>query len=457
MRKTAKKGKAKPEVGLVRYPGGVSKSESSHPRYPFVVRWPGDGGKRLVKWFTNDTEAISWAKEKSAEAGELGAAFGSVSEDERAAVAVFRALAAKYDNPKPPGLAEIVRDFAKRWEASRAGATVAATVPAFIEAKQAEGRSAGHLATVGVRLNRFATDFGERVLPSFTTAEISDYVAALRGDILTPPKPRPENARRLKDRLPAERKRGLLSLETRAGYRSTLHSFFEWARKRGMVPLNPVTDADKPDKPPRLPGVLTPDETAAFFAALGEHAPGLVPFWAVRAFAGVREAEAVRMTWAMIDLPGGKITLPATITKTRHAREIEIKPALAAFLAPHGQASGPLCPLSPMARRWHLRLAMRLLPKLKLPRNWARHGFATWHLLAFRHAGETALQLGHKGGPELLHSTYAGVGTEAQAKAFWAIRPAAPADNVVAMTSPPEVPAEVPAAEKPQPKRKAAR
>jgi integrase len=453
MRKTATKSKAKPEPVLVRYPGGVSKGPSSHPRYAFVVRWSGEGGKRLVKWFTNDTEAIAWAKEKSAEAGELGAAFGSVSEDERAAVAAFRLFAAKYDNPKPPALAEIVRDFAKRWEASRAGATVAATVPAFIEAKKAEGRSAGHLATIGVRLNRFATDHGERVLPSFDTAEISDYVAGLRGEILAPPKPRPENARRLKDRLPAERKRGLLSLETRAGYRSTLHSFFEWARKRGMVPLNPVTDSDKPDKPPRLPGVLTPEETAAFFAALGEHAPCILPFWAVRAFAGVREAEAVRMTWGMIDLPGGKITLPATITKTRKAREIKIEPALAAFLSPVAQTTGPLCPLSPMARRWHLRVALRALPKLKLPRNWARHGFATWHLLAFRHAGETALQLGHKGGPELLHSTYAGVGTETQAKEFWAIRPAGVPGNVVSMTAPPDVPA----AEKPQPKKKAAR
>jgi hypothetical protein len=98
---------------------------------------------------------------------------------------------------------------------------------------------------------------------------------------------------------------------------------------------------------------------------------------------------------------------------------------------------------------------MRALPKLKLPRNWARHSFATYHLLGFRHAGETALQLGHKGGPELLHSTYAGVGTEAQAKEFWAIRPATVPGNVVSMTAPPEVPAEVPAAGKPQPKRKA--
>lgn len=143
----------------------------------------------------------------------------------------------------------------------------------------------------------------------------------------------------------------------------------------------------------------------------------------------------------MIDLTAGKIVLPATITKTRKSREIEIQPALAAFLMPYAKQAGPLCALSPMARRWHLRLALRAVPGLIPPRNWARHSFATYHLLAFRHAGETSLQLGHKGGPELLHSTYAGVGTEAQALAYWAIRPEKVPVNVVPFSPPVEWPA----------------
>ena len=204
---------------------------------------------------------------------------------------------------------------------------------------------------------------------------------------------------------------------------------------------NPVTDSDKPEPLPQLPGVLTPEETKSFFAALGEHSPGILPFWAVRAFAGIREAEALRMDWKMIDLTAGKIVLPATITKTRKSREIEIQPVLAAFLMPYAKQAGPLCALSPMARRWHLRLALRAVPGLIPPRNWARHSFATYHLLAFRHAGETSLQLGHKGGPELLHSTYAGVGTEAQALAYWAIRPEKVPVNVVPFSPPVEWPA----------------
>jgi integrase len=176
--------------------------------------------------------------------------------------------------------------------------------------------------------------------------------------------------------------------------------------------------------------VLTAADTAAFFAALGEHAPELVPFWAVRAFAGIREAEALRMDWRMIDLAAGIITLPKTITKSRDSREITIQPALAAFLAPHAEPSGPVCSLSPIARRWRMRVALRSTPGLLPPRNWARHSFATYHLHAFRHAGETAMQLGHKDDPAMLHAHYRGVGTEKEALAFWAIRPATP-ENVL--------------------------
>jgi integrase len=291
------------------------------------------------------------------------------------------------------------------------------------------------------------------VLPSFTTAEISDYLSGLRGDVFVARPPRPETARKLKDRVPATRKEGLLSLETRAGYRASLHSFFAWANGRGLVPSNPVTNADKPTPKPKLPGILAPGEVSAFFAALEEHAPVILPFWAVRTFAGVREAEAVRMTWAMVDLCAGKITLPATITKTRKPRVVTIHPVLAAFQQSRAKPAGPLCPLSAMARRWHLRLALRALPELKAPRNWARHSFATYHLQAFRHAGETALQLGHRGGPELLHSRYAGVGTESDAQAFWAIRPAAAPGNVVPMEAPKTAGENL----KPQPKRKTAK
>jgi integrase len=406
------------------------------------VRWPGPDGKRLAKWFVSDSEAKEWAKSKSEEAGDVGGSFGSISEAERAAVARYRKFLAKYpDSPKPDSLDKIVKDYARRFEDIRKGATVETAVEAFLKAKKGEGRSAGHLATLGVRLGRFVEDHGSRLLPSFDAAEISDYVLNLKGPVLHKAE-KPPGKRMRKDGTPVkrtyrpvmERREADLSLETKAGYRRALCSLFEWARKRGMVRMNPVIDADKPTPRPKLPGILAAVDVQAFFNALAQGAPALVPFWAVRAFAGVREAEALRMDWRMIDLAAGKIILPATVTKTRTLREIKIEPALAEFLKPHAKESGPLVDMSPMARRWHLRLALRSVPKLPQPRNWSRHSFATYHLLHFRHAGETAMQLGHSGSPEVLHRHYKGCSTESEAAAFWAIRPETP-ENVVSMAT----------------------
>lgn len=457
MSKTAKRdmGKAK-NTGMVRYPGGVSKAKSEHPRYPYVVRWPGPDGKRLAKFFTNDTDALTWAKDKSSEAGQLGSDFGTVGEDERAALAFWRGFMDGQD-PAPPALLSVLQDYAHRWKAHREGATVAATVPAFIAAKEAEGLSLAHLGTVRVRLGRFERDFATRHLASFTQAELSDYILGLRGPVLQAAPEAPAPAKRGRKKLDAPRatrREALLSATTRKGYRATIGSFFEWAKKRGMIETNPCEDAATPKAKRKIPGILRPADMKAFFAALCDRAPVIVPFWAVRAFAGIREAEAVRMSWEMVSLAKNEIHLPGTVTKTGRPRTIAIQPALAAFLAPHAKKSGPLCPLTPMARRWHLRLAKRAIPKVKLPANFARHSYATYHLEAFRHAGETSLQLGHGGNPEMLNSHYKGIATEAEAAQFWAIRPDTlpEPENVVAMHEP------APAADKPgKPKRKVAR
>jgi hypothetical protein len=54
-------------------------------------------------------------------------------------------------------------------------------------------------------------------------------------------------------------------------------------------------------------------------------------------------------------------------------------------------------------------------------------------LLAFRHAGETAMQLGHGESPELLHRHYKGMATETEAVEFWKIAPAAAPENILEM------------------------
>ncbi|MES2658142.1 MAG: site-specific integrase [Verrucomicrobiota bacterium] len=340
----------------------------------------------------------------------------------------------------PPSLLSILQGYGATWKASRSSVTVAAAVEAYESAKKAEGLRPMSLQGIKTRCGRFAKDFEKRLISTMTTSEISDWILSLaavrqRGSM---------KGKAGKGGEPSQ-----VGLLAKRNHRLAVSGLFNYAKTRGWVESNPVTDAARPKPPKTRPGILRPAEVTRFFGALEKTASALVPFWAVRFFAGVREAEVVRMDWSMIDLAAEEIHLPDTVTKTGNSRTVKIEPALAAFLAPHAQPDGPIVSRSAMARRYHLAKATNQLqaedaaaaeaarnigeepPRLfpsPIPANAARHSFATFHLLAFRHAGETSIQLGHGGSPELLHRHYKGIASEAEAKAFWNIRPTAPAN-----------------------------
>ncbi|MEI7912478.1 MAG: hypothetical protein WCK77_22850 [Verrucomicrobiota bacterium] len=414
----------------------VTITETTHRSYTHRVRYPAVGGKRLDRYFSNETDAKNFAKAREAELGQVGLTFAGVTEAERSAITYWRGLTARTQDHPPPALLEILRDYGSRWEASQEGATVAAAVESFLAAKRSEHgigegmKDSSHLLALETRLGRFNRDFGTRVLATFSTAEISDWILGLSGAKAKPGRPAAKGKGR-----PLQQ--GSLSLQTKKNHRLALHSLFAWARTRGLIGTNPVTDSAKLKVAKRNPGILKPNEVGILFSAIVNHAPAIVPFWAVRTFAGIRESEAVRMDWTMVDLTNNKINLPATATKTGVPRVVEIQPALAAFLAPYAKKAGPLAPQTEMARRYALTQAKPAMPEgFAPPSNWARHTFATMHLHRFQDAGKTSLQLGHGGSPEMLHAHYASFATEAEAIAFWEIRPQTlpqPA-NIVSMT-----------------------
>jgi integrase len=428
----------------------VSVLPVKHPRYSYRVIYPGgDGGKRLQKYFKTETAAGVFANKQRKEAGRDGSAFKPLDDFDRAAVTFWRGFVASVPDSPPPALLAVLQEFASRWKSTHASVTVLQAVAAYEAAKDSEGLRAVSRQAIKTRCARFTKTFGERQISSISTAEISDWILGLEAL-----RQRGGSASQGKGgKSPAPAQVGLLA---KRNHRLAVSGLFAYAKTRGWVKDNPVTDAARPKPPKTRPGVLRPGEVARFFGALAEAGAAkhgtLVPFWAVRFFAGVREQEALRMDWSMVDLATSEIHLPDTVTKTGRSRTIKIKPALKAFLSPHKKPAGPLVTSSAMARRYYLARALAILAAedkalekvgeevsafpVPMPANAARHSFATFHLLAFRHAGETALQLGHGGSPEMLHRHYKGVASEAEARAFWAIRPAGAPANVISMKSP---------------------
>ncbi len=407
----------------------VSVSECKHPRYTHRVRFPGADGKRLDRFFTNLTDAETFAKDQRKETGQMGTDFGSVSEDERAALAFWRAFA-KEAAPAPPSLVLVLRDYKTSWLASNASVTVTAAVEKFLAHQEADGSSVRHLASLKSRLGRFAADHGSQIISTVTEPIFTDWLNGLRATR-------------------ADKEGGKLTPVTRGNLSRSLRSFFAFAVARGWMLANPVAVAKRSKSKAvklatrRAPAIMLPADVARFMGAVTVTAPRLVTFWALKFFAGIRDAEAGRMDWQMIDLAAGEIHLPAAVSKTGEARTVKIEPNLDAWLRPDAATSGPIAP-GDMARRYGYKRTLaslatkddkgKVAKPFVFPSNAARHSFGTYHLFHFRNAGETALQLGHKSNPAMLHEHYKNPAAEKHASAFWQIYPTAPS-NVIGMTA----------------------
>ncbi len=399
----------------------VSVKESNHPRYTHRVWYPGADGKRLNKFFTNETEALEFAADQRKELGEVGTSFGSMNAKERSALEFWRAFVKKAD-PAPPPLLDVLRDAKAAWLASKASEKVADAVDKFLEHQKADGASERHLATLRSRLGRFVKQHGNSLVSSITAGTFQDWLNSLRATR-------------------ADLEGSKLTATTRRNLTRSLRTFFGYAEGRGWTLKNPIPAATRSKNKSvkiamhRAPAVLLPADVARFLKAVKKEVPALLPFWCVKFFAGIRDGEAAQLDWNMIDLEARRIDLPAEVSKTGERRSVKIEPNLAAWLKPAAKKSGPICPGDTARKRGFKKiiasLALRdaageVIQPFVFPSNAARHSFGTFHLFHFRNAGETALQMGHKSNPAMLHEHYKNPAAEKHAAEFWKITPPKP-------------------------------
>lgn len=405
-------------------------TECKHPRYSHRVRFPGPNGKRIDRFFSNETDAAAFAKGQNKETGEVGSAFGSMSEPERAALAFWRQFVTD-TSPAPPSLLSVLQDYKQTFVVSKGSVTISSAVQQFIAQKESEEAAKRHTDTLKTRLGRLETDHGELIASKFTTGMFLDWLNGLRCIHQT-------NLGKK------------LSLVTRHNLTRSLRSFFSFCIERGWVLTSPIP-AQKRSKSKsaklamhKAPAIMLPADVARFMEATATFVPRAVPFWAVKFFAGIRDAEAGEMDWNMIDLAAGVIHLPAKISKTGDDRTVKIEPNLAAWLRPYVKPTGRIC-MKKNTRKADFGIILDKLAKrdakgeitepFAFPSNAARHSFGTFHLFHFRNAGETALQLGHKSNPAMLHTHYKNPTAEKHAAAFWKITPAKPAKKARNITS----------------------
>ena len=113
-----------------------------------------------------------------------------------------------------------------------------------------------------------------------------------------------------------------------------LGGLFNYGAKRGFCSDNPVRRLDLSQREPVEIQLYTVEEVASIMAAAENAGAELVPLLAVSFFCGIRRAEALRLDWSAIDLHENFVKLPASITKTKQVRHIEISENCLAWLTP---------------------------------------------------------------------------------------------------------------------------
>jgi integrase len=108
-------------------------------------------------------------------------------------------------------------------------------------------------------------------------------------------------------------------------YRGDLRGVLAWAMRRRLVSWNVAAVAELPDaRPPRERRSLTPEQAAAFLAALDGDRHG--PYFTVLLLCGLRPGEADALAWEDVDLPARTIYIHRAMQRASGGRALAIGP-----------------------------------------------------------------------------------------------------------------------------------
>ena len=338
--------------------------------------------------------------------------------NQHASVANLTAIVEEYTAsvaalPVGVSLLQAAEFYRERNPAGMTTKTVAEVVEAFIADRRAGGCSDVHLRDLGVRLGRFKEAFHLIPINSLSAPQVQEYVYTL-----THGHTGAASANRSKENTLRQ-----------------IVSLFNFARRMKIIPAElalEVAEIPTPKKQATAIEVFTAEEIAAMLAeADAEIAPAL----AIGAFSGLRLAEIARLDWREVKLSEGVLIVSAGNAKTRARRVVPISPNLAAWLKPHAKPFGPVNPCADddlggaLGDRFE-RAARRA--KIDWRRNALRHSAISFRVAITKDVAACALEFGNS--PAIIFSSYRALATEAEGKAWFAVKPTgAEAVNVITL------------------------
>jgi len=298
-------------------------------------------------------------------------------------------------------LLQAAQFYVKHHKPDSNGWTVKETFNAYIESltNPLEG-SPARPRTLADKKNRLATFieiWGKEQVERITETDANDWLESTRAE--------GRNLRNYKTQIQslfnfAER-------EAPGNYRNTIAKYPQ-RKKKEVDPAETVTAKQAKAVLLQLEAI---DSQSAVTLALG-------------LFAGLRSSEICEkagLQWEDVDLTEGRILVPASQAKTRDAREIVISDNLKEWLLKYHKESGRIAWSFTNYSKHRSKACENA--KVDWPSNGARHSFATYHA-SLHGMRDTADQLGHKGGIDMLMKHYRGKTVrKADAQSYFKIKP----------------------------------
>jgi integrase len=295
-------------------------------------------------------------------------------------------------------LLDVVRDFEKTHPHGANARTLDQVRVELTGWKSKTGRSERHVASLDYRLRRLIKSIGNKPVTAITTKDLEQ-----------------ELDKHCNDWNP-----------------TTIHSVVQgwkialnFAIRRGYLVHNPANRLELPKIIHDEPEVFSLDQVRRLMAATlfsDRHPllPACRPYLAIGFFAGLRPEEIERLEWKHVSLETGTIRVKAANAKDRDRRIVEIRPNLAAWLAPIAQKTGevlryPLDKLRPAART--------VLNLAEWPNDIMRHTYVSNHFAEFQNEAYTKQQVGHRDDGRVFYNHYMVPLPKWEARLFWGIIP----------------------------------
>lgn len=293
-------------------------------------------------------------------------------------------------------------EAAKFYAKHHGNKVVTMTVPEvyaeFMTAQKADGASVRYVQDCRSRLGRFAEAF-KCSIGTVLAADMEAWFRTLK-----------------------------VSARSRNNFRTALITFFRFARTRGFLAKDQPTEAESIPRAKDRGGEIQIFKPDALEKLLHAADAKLLPYIAIRAFAGVRDAEMKRLDWSAVRWDHGDIEVGAKHAKTAARRLIPMSENLIQWLAPYREKTGRLSGYA-NAERLTRKLADRI--GVEWVHNGLRHSFASYRVAQSQDVAKTALEMGNS--PAKIFSNYRALVTPAESKLWFGIAPPKAPKNVVPM------------------------